>query len=222
MLKIVVFDSGYGGEFFADQLEEELPIIKVIRVIDWRHADKILASAKEARKLAKEALRPYIGSVDLIIFANHLLTITSLKHFQRKYKNQRFTGMKLKAPDSTIMRDETIILTTKAVTKTINYHNYVFRLPRRPHTLAMDTWPNKIDDGELTEDEIKTTLLNSPTINNEAKLKEVILACSQFQDIKAVLRKIYGHNLKIYDSFDDTIRETCKILKIRGSIKKLK
>ena len=222
MIKIVVFDSGYGGKFFADQLEEELPIAEVIRVIDWRHADKIISSAKEARRLAKEALRPYIGNVDLIIFANHLLTATSLKHFQRKYKNQRFIGMKLKIPDPTIKRDETIILTTKAVTKTINYYNYVFRLPRKPHTIAMDTWPIKIDDGELTEDEIRVALSSDPSINQHANLKEIILACSQFQDLKTTLREIYGRNLKIYDSFDDTVREACKTLKLRGSIKKLK
>ena len=34
MLKIVVFDGGYGGEFFADKLKEELPVVEIIRVID--------------------------------------------------------------------------------------------------------------------------------------------------------------------------------------------
>lgn len=219
MLKIVVYDSGYGGEFFADCLKEELPIVEIIRVIDWRNSEKIQNNPKAARKIAQSDLRPYIGKVDLIIFANHLLTITSLKHFRRKYKNQRFVGLKLKHPN-TPSNQHTIILTTKAVTKTLNYHNYLFHLQRKSRTLTLDSWPTKIDDGELTEYEIENTI--KYLLRNSEPPQEIILACSQFHDIKPELKHIFGHNLKIYDSFNDTLRETCKILKIRGSLKKLK
>ena len=40
MLKIVVLDSGFGGELFADKLNDQLSIVEVIRVIDWRNANK--------------------------------------------------------------------------------------------------------------------------------------------------------------------------------------
>ena len=76
MLKIVIFDSGYGGEFFADRLEETFPIVEVIRVINWREAEKILMSPRTAREVAEESLRPYIGKVDLIIFAKLLYFLT--------------------------------------------------------------------------------------------------------------------------------------------------
>ncbi len=36
--KVVVFDCGIGGELFADYIENELAIIDVVRVIDWRHS----------------------------------------------------------------------------------------------------------------------------------------------------------------------------------------
>ncbi len=214
MLKVVVFDGGYGGEFFADQLEETVPVLKVIRVIDWRNADSILVSPRKARKIADAALRPYIGKVDLIIFANHMLTLTSLKFFRRKYHNQKFIGLKLKQPDTFIKRD-TLILTTRTVARTINYHNFVFRMRRKSRTLVRDDWPSAIDDGELTEEEIRR-VLESVIIKGNFKPEEVILACSQFSDIKNELKNILGQNLKIYDSFPDTIRETCKTLKIRG------
>lgn len=220
MLKVVVFDGGYGGEFFADQLEEELPILEVIRVIDWRNAEQIIASPRQARKIAKTALQPYIGKVDLIIFANHLLTLTSLKHFCRKYKNQKFIGLQLKKPDTFVQRD-TLILTTKAVAKTINYHNFIFQIKRKTKTLTLDSWPIKIDDGELSLTEIRNTL-KALLPENYSQFKEVILACSQFNDIKAELKDFFGQNLKIHESFDDAIRQTCKILKIRGGTGKKK
>ncbi|MBR3248454.1 hypothetical protein IKF89_00250 [Candidatus Saccharibacteria bacterium] len=214
MLKVVVFDGGYGGEFFADQLETELPILEVIRVIDWRNADGLLTSPRKARKVAKAALRPYIGKVDLIIFANHLLSLTSLKYFCRKYKNQKFIGFNLKHPDTFIKRD-VLILTTKAVARTINYHNFLFQIHRKSQTLALDNWPAEIDEGELTESRIRE-VFQKTHFKKHFHPEEVVLACSQFNDIKVELKNIFGPNLKIHDSFNDTIRNTCKILNIRG------
>lgn len=219
MLKVVVYDSGYGGEFFADRLEEELPIIEIIRVIDWRNADKIQNSPKEARKIARADLRPYIGRVDLIILANHLLTLTSLKFFRRKYKNQRFVGLNLKKPLSPPKKD-TIILTTKPVTKTVNYYNFILHLKKRVKTYALDSWPLKIDNGELTEQEIRETL--SDYLDRDSKYQEVFLACSQFCELAPTLRELFGHNVKIHDGFDDAYREICRTLRIRGSAKKNK
>ena len=220
MLKVVVFDGGYGGEFFADRLQDELPVIEIIRVIDWRNADKILKKPKAARKIAKNALRPYIGKVDLIIFAKHLLTITSLKYFERKYRSQRFIGLNLKEPDTFAKRD-ILIMTTKAVTKTINYYNYLLRLKRKSKTLVLDAWPLKIDDGELTIYEIKETV-KLFLLKNNFNPREIVLACSQFEDIKKELREIFGKNIKIHDSFNDTLYKACKILKIRGRLGKRK
>ena len=203
---------------FADYFEEEVPIVEVIRVIDWRNAEGILNNPKTARKIAKEALRPYIGKVDLIIFANQLLGLTSLKYFKRKYRNQQFLGFSLKEPETFLPRD-TLILTTRAVSKTLNYQAFLFRLKRKVGTLIVDDWLEKIDDGELStgeiEDRIKLATL-------ELKPEEVILATSQLSDIKRELRGILGQNIRIYDSFRDTLQKACKILKIRGGAGKKK
>ena len=219
MLKVVVFDNGYGGEFFADILKEELPVVEIIRVIDWRHAEAIQENPRKARKLAEVALKPYIGKVDLIIFANFLIGITSVHYFSRRYKNQRFIGLQLKRPDNASQKD-VIILTTKAITKTIGYYNYLLHSHRKTKTIILDTWPAKIDDGELTKAEIEQAL--KPQIKDRSGSKEIVIACSQFYDLKPELRDLFGHNLKIYDGFNDTIREVCKILKVRGSAKKIK
>ncbi len=221
MLKIVVFDSGYGGEFFADQLEEELPVAEVLRVINWREADKILSNPRSARQIAETSIRPYIGRVDLIIFANYLLALSSLKYFKNKYQNQKFLGLELKSPDTFIKRD-VLILSTSAVSKTTGYHKFIFQIKRKTKTLNLDSWPAKIDDGELTFTEIKQTiqifLSKCPKFNPQ----EIVLASSQFNDIKTELKKLFGQNLKIYESFDDTIRKTCKLLNIRGGTGKKK
>lgn len=216
MLKVVVFDSGFGGELFADYFREEIPIINIIRVIDWRNAEKYLDRPRVARRLAKEALRPYIGRVDLIILANHLLSITSLKYFQKKYRKQLFIGFGLKRPESFVKRD-VLVLTTRAVAKTVNYKRFLFRLKRRVGTLTVDDWLEKIDDGKLETQEIEETL-EMPA--QKLKPKEVVLGASQLNDIKMELNEILGQNVKIYDCYKDTLRKACRVLKIRGGIGK--
>ena len=215
MLKIVVYDSGFGGELFADRLEEELKVVEVVRVIDWKNAVDIQSNSHFARRAAEVALRPYIGNADLIVLANHLVSLTSLKYFQRKYPTQKFIGFSLKTPDTFVKRD-TLILTTSSVAHTIKYRSFVFRLRRKSKTLTLDDWPAKIDDGELSDLEIRTTL-KTALLHSNLKPTEVILACSQFKDIEQELRHFFGRNLRIHDSFRDAFHETCKVLKIRGS-----
>lgn len=220
MLKIAVFDGGYGGDFFAEWLAEEIPVLNITPVIDWRHAEHILTSPREARKLAIAALEPYIGKVDLIIFANHLVTATSLKYFRRKYKNQKFIGFELTKPDRFIKRN-VLILTTKAMSRTLNYQNFLFHLKTKSKTLCLDEWPALIDDGELTDEEITCTI-SSFLAQENFHPEEIILACSQFQDIKPILAKYFGKNVRIYDSYNNALRQTCKTLRLRGSLKKIK
>ena len=220
MLKIVVFDSGYGGELFADYLNEELPVIEIIRVIDWRNANKIIANPKSARKIAELDLRPYIGKVDLIIFANHLLSLTSLKYFKRKYKNQKFLGLNLEEP-STFIKHDTLVLTTKSLARTINYYNFLFRLKRKTKTLLLDPWISKIDDGELNFLEIRETILTS-FLGTNFYPKEIILGCTHFSDIKTEITDTFETNIKIYDGFADAVRRTYKILNLRGGTGKRK
>lgn len=220
MLKIAVFDGGYGGDFFADWLKEEIPVIEIDRVIDWRNAETILTSPREARKVAAAALDEYIGRVDLVVFANHLITATSLKYFRRKYEAQKFIGFELTKPDRFIKR-KVLILTTKAVSKTICYHNYIFHLKTKTKTLCLDDWPALIDDGELSEEKITNTI-EAFLKKEKFQPEEIVLACSQFQDIKPTLTKIFGKKVRIYDSYDQTLRQICKALRLRGSLKKLK
>lgn len=220
MLKVVVFDSGYGGELFADYLEQNLPIVEIIRVIDWRNASKITSRPKAARKITETAIKPYIGRVNLIILANYFLTITNLKYFRRKYKDQKFLGLDLKRPDNFVERD-TLILTTKLVARTVNYYNFLFRLKCHTKTITLDSWPSKIDNGELMSGEAVDTL-ELFSAKEKFYPKNVILACSHFNDIKPELRTCFGGNLKIHDSFDAAYRKTCKMLKLRGGAGKKK
>lgn len=215
MLRIVVFDGGYGGEIFADYLEEMLPVVEVIRVIDWRHAAELMGRPRQAREVAEAALRPYLGRVDLVVLANHLLSLTSLKYFRRKYEKQKFLGLNLEQPRGA-NKHEMLVLTTKAVSRTVKYHSFVRRCTTKARTLTLDTWPSKIDDGELTMSEIASTLETAAV--DPRGPRDIVLGCAQFGDIKDELNGYFRGNVRIYDGFETAAREVCRMLKIRGGV----
>lgn len=208
MPKIVILDGGFGGELFADYVESEIPTLEVIRVIDWRHADDYLSSRRSSRRAAFEALRPYIGTVDLIVFANFLLSFTSLSYFRHKFKNQKFTGFNLGLKQ---LKSPTLILTTTAVRHTIPFYNFAHSC-QHPQILTCDSWPNLIDDGELSPAEIQSAL--APSFDFPPR--QIVLACTQFSDLRPVLNQLFGHKFTIDDGFSRALLDICHALKLRG------
>ena len=216
MLKVVVFDGGFGGELFADYIEEKMPILDVIRVIDWRNANQLLKNTRVARKATEAAIKPYIGRVDLIVFANLFVAITSLKYFRKKYAGQKFIGLGL--PEIGVDKDwsPVLVLTTRTLAKSLKFRQYLFRTKRRASTVCLDEWPGLIDDGELSElkirDDLRNVLMRKKDIPGE-----IVLGCSQFRDIENTLYKIFEQDVKIRDDFKRTFIEMCDILKLRGA-----
>jgi glutamate racemase len=216
MLKIVVFDGGCGGELFADRLASELPVVEIIKVIDRYSAETILTQPRKARIAAENALRPYFGQVDLIIFANYLLSITSLNYFRKKYKTQKFIGFTLRSK-RLVVEKATLILTTTATTKNFAFFTLAHRIKAK--TICLDSWPLKIDSGELTKDNIGSALGSILGKLRNFSPEQVLLICGQFTEFIPEFRKAFGHNVRIVDSFDDTIRDAYRVLKIRGAPK---
>ena len=217
MLKVVVYDGGFGGELFADLLEEEVPVFEVVRVIDWRNAEMLNQGAKMARKVAERTLQPYLEKVDLIVLANHLLSVTSLRYFRRKYPKQKFVGINLELPTGVRKRDF-LVLTTQAMARTMKFRYYKWRLRAKVKILKLDTWPRMIDDGELGEREIAMTFETAAIMREQPR--DVVLACATFRDVTTEINGYFNQRVRVYDGFEAALKATCRMLKIRGGIGK--
>ncbi len=89
MLKVVVFDGGWGGEVVANYLEEELSVVEVVRVIDWKNAPYDEKSVEEIAEYAEENLQEYFGKVDLIVLGGYAVGLAK-KILRERHPEQEF------------------------------------------------------------------------------------------------------------------------------------
>lgn len=92
MLRIVVFDTGWGGELVADYLAREIKVVEIVRVIDWRQGGYGACTQSEICRLVEESLTSYIGTVDLIILGGYVVSL-AMDYLRELYPEQRFVGV---------------------------------------------------------------------------------------------------------------------------------
>jgi len=94
MLKIIVFDGGWGGKIVANFLATELRIAEVTPVIDWDNAPYDEKTLTEVCRYTEKMLLPYIGKVDLIVLGGYTASF-AMEYLQRRHRNQKFVGMEI-------------------------------------------------------------------------------------------------------------------------------
>lgn len=217
MLKVVVFDSGWGGELLADFLSTELPILDIIRVIDWRHAPYSMKTKAQLLPLAQQALEPYLGKVDLIIFANQLVSLSLLDYFAKAYPKQAFLGFPLLFNRISLSRfHQVLILSTSSLFNHPSYQALKHKLHQAHRDLQIietscDRWEQLIDDGELKRSHLNHIL--PATLTTDA----IFLEHAHFLDFKPQLEQICGWRTQVYDAYRYILQDVCDVLHLRGS-----
>lgn len=92
MLKVVVYDGGWGGELVADYLGRELTTVEIIRVIDWVHAPYDGRDLLEIVELVEANLQDYIGEVAAIVLGGYVTSMV-LEILKQRHPEQIFVGL---------------------------------------------------------------------------------------------------------------------------------
>lgn len=92
MLKVVVFDGGYGGQVVAKYLAEELSVVEVKCVIDKKHGLYDTKSFTQVCLRVEKNLRIYIGKVDLIVLGGYTVSL-AVEYLRELYPNQKFVSV---------------------------------------------------------------------------------------------------------------------------------
>ena len=161
MLKVVVFDGGWGGQNVANYLAEELGVIEIEFVIDNNPYPYELLSLEEICTLAEKSLKPYLGKVDLIVLGGYMSSL-ALDTLRDRHPSQRFVGMGIdyRLIYKTRRRPQTItIMGDKPLVRLPIWAELRNRLPE-VSLIAPDCsgWESLIDMGEMSPEIIKSEL----------------------------------------------------------------
>lgn len=161
MLKIVVCDSGWGGELVADFLSEELGMVEIVRVIDWAHAPYHTKDRAMIERLVEAALTRYLDQVDLIVLGGYGTSL-ALDYLCQKYPKQHFVSMDYSLPYILHTRNypqQIGVLAGKQTLASELFARLRASLPQSTFiTAEHPTWEKLIDDGELENEQIQADL----------------------------------------------------------------
>lgn len=153
MLKVVVFDGGWGGKVVADVLSEEINTIEVVRVMDWQDVPYDRFSLAELQRLTIQHLEPYIGKADLIVLGGYVVSLAT-DELKRRYPKQKFVGMGLNY--HLILRARNYPSQVAILVDSILIESAVCEEIRQnlPHSTIIipdcSGWEERIDHGEMS------------------------------------------------------------------------
>lgn len=161
MLKIVVFDGGWGGEVVANYLEEELSVVEVVRVIDWKNAPYDEKSVEEIAEYAEENLQGYFGKVDLIVLGGYAVGLAK-KILRERHPEQEFISPEINY--DLILRarcypEQVAILAGKTVYNSLVRSEVREKLPYSTLILPdCGGWEELINEDLMTKEILRTEL----------------------------------------------------------------
>ena len=215
MLKVLVFDSGWGGELFADYLEKELGIVDVIRLIDWRNAPHGEYDEESLRALTEFLICPYIGRVDIIVLASYVITESALNWLRERYPGQTFLGFEIRL--FSVMRyarvERILMASSEYILKCPHYLSAKKRLESVSgvQVIPLDCkgWTELIDSGNMTDATICQTLKNYDWHRDM-----ILLYNTHFLDIKPRLEELFGWRVRVEDDFKYVLGRIYSTLKL--------
>lgn len=182
MLKVVVYDLGWGGELVADYLSEELNMVEVTRVINWdlRPAPRQALGLEELYDGAIQALTAHFGKADLIVLGGYTVAVL-IDLLRQNFPEQRFVTLGVDLRSVLRTRNcprQVAILMDKINTETAGCQLLQQGLPNTTILLPDCTvWEQMIDDDEMNFEELYHTFVLDFILQADvAKLRPLVRA----------------------------------------------
>ena len=193
--KIIVFDTGSGGRFFAQKLQAALTnMAKVEPVIDSSHAPYGLRSQQEIIELTETALSPHLISLsrrpDLTILACNTATVYAIDYLRLHYPDHLFVGFEpmIKTAAQRSKTHAIAVLATPATLRSLRYQKLKSHYASNLKVYEPDCrdWARLIDLGQFNFSALQHSL--SPIMRQP--VDQIVLGCTHYLAIQNQIRQL--------------------------------
>lgn len=215
MLKVAVFDTGWGGDLVAEYLDENVGVIEVRSVIDWRHAEQYLHSSRhQICRMVETALQEQIGKADVIVLASFMAQC-AYNYLRRHYPFQKFVQMDWPRLNYQRLRGHKImVLACDQTRRSAKYRHWKQNLKRvKVVEPPCDHWLEWIDEGTFSRQRLRRELWPYRL----EKIDTVVLANTHLWDLQEQIEYALGWQVRAVDTRVRLLRKVCLALQLEGA-----
>ena len=211
MEKIGVFDSGRGGRYIADRLQQLLPQYEYVVVNDSMHVPYGTRKREEIISLTDRAIQPLLGQCPIIVIACNTVTTAAIQVLRARYPTTKFVGLEpMIKPASVLSRtDHITMLATPYTLASSRYQD--LKLQYAPQLIIDEPvtgdWPLLIEAG--TADVIS---LNAVKKSCESGSDVIVLGCTHYLALIDRLRATLPDDVMVLEPSEAIARQVQRLL----------
>jgi glutamate racemase len=211
-MKIGVFDSGRGGEFIANGLEQLLPEHEYTVVNDRDNVPYGSRSNTEVLQLTDAAIQPLIAECSIIVIACNTATMAGITVLRERHPDTLFIGIEpMVKPAAKLSRSEHIsVLATPLTLQSERYRQLVAQFASELRIDEPDAtgWAAAVE-ADAARDIDFSELATS--VNNGSDV--IVLACTHYITLKDRLREQFP-NVTILEPTEAIARQITALTRL--------
>ena len=210
-LQIGVFDSGLGGEFVAQALQELRPGDDFQVVNDAANVPYGDKTPEEIYALTKRAITPLLVA-DVLVIACNTATAYAIDRLRVDYPEVRFVGFEpmIKPASLNSSTGSIAVLATPATLRSERYLRLKQEWASGYDVFEPDcsTWARKIEDATFSEEDVAEL----KRLVQEEGIDQVILACTHYLGVQSILRRALPQSTAILQPIKAINRQISRLV----------
>jgi glutamate racemase len=190
---IGIFDSGRGGQFVANWLEQLEPTWQFHVVNDSQNVPYGDKSADEIITLTETAIRPLLNHCDVVVIACNTATALAIDTLRQLHPRTKFVGFEpmikpaSQVAELTTSTGKIAVLATPATLNSKRYQELKTKWASNFQVFEPDCsqWARKIEDEQFSVTDFSEVL----TLIEQQQIDQVILACTHYLGVQQLLEQ---------------------------------
>lgn len=181
---IGVFDSGKGGVFVAQRLEELLPEHEYLVVDDHEHVPYGERPDEDVLLFTDTAIQPLLEKTNLIVIACNTATAIAIDSLREKYPSHKFIGYEPMVKPLCQLTGHGVILATRATLSSSRYKKLKEKYGNEVQIIEPDTTDWALNIENETPEIIDLTQVDE-AVDDGANV--IALACTHYLALEQTL-----------------------------------